>query len=129
MSGLDSYERKLLNGWEEVFKRGQLSFWILLSLRDGPKHMAQVRQWMADITNGAVTVEERSLYRALQRFQVSELVTSTSVASAKGPDRKLYELSAVGDRVLSAFVERDVRLFLQPEVLRLLASEDERAPM
>jgi DNA-binding PadR family transcriptional regulator len=120
VSGLDSYERKLLDGWEEVFKRGQLSFWILLSLREGPKAMADVRSWMTDITDGGVTVEDRSLYRALQRFQETELVTSTAVASSKGPDRKLYELSAVGERVLSAFIERNVRLFLRPEVVSLL---------
>lgn len=120
MSGLDPYERKLLAGWEEVFKRGQLSFWILLSLRDGPKAMVDVRKWMTDITEGGVTVEERSLYRALQRFQETELVTSVAIASSKGPDRKFYSLSQVGERVLSAFIERDVRLFLRPEVVRLL---------
>lgn len=125
MSALDAYERKLLDSWEEVFKRGQLSFWILLALRDGPKHMARVREWIAEITGGAVTVEERSLYRALQRFQDSELVTSTAVASAKGPDRKRYELAPVGDRVLSAFIDRDIRLFLSPEVTRLLGSPAE----
>lgn len=120
MSGLDPYERKLLEGWEEVFKRGQLSFWVLLSLREGPKVMAEVRTWMAEITDGAVTAEERSLYRALQRFQEAELVTNTAVGSSKGPDRKLYELSPVGERVLSAFIERDIRPFLRPEVVRLL---------
>lgn len=120
MNDLDTYERKLLEGWEEVFKRGQLSFWILLALREGPKVMAEVRSWMADITDGGVTVEERSLYRALQRFQETELVTSSAIASSRGPDRKLYELSPVGERVLSSFIERDVRLFLRPRVVRLL---------
>lgn len=126
MSALDAYERRLLEGWEEVFKRGQLSFWVLLALRDGPKHMARVREWIAEITGGAVTVEERSLYRALQRFQDSELVTSTAVPSEKGPDRKRYELAPVGDRVLSAFIDRDIRLFLSPEVTRLLGSPAEQ---
>lgn len=127
MSGLDPYETKLLEGWEEVFKRGQLSFWILLSLRDGPKHMAQVRRWIGDITDGQVTVKERSLYRVLQRFQDTELVTSVAKASANGPDLKVYELSPVGDRVLSAFIERDVMLFLKADVVRLLDLPPERA--
>ena len=122
MNELDPYERKMLEGWEEVFKRGQLTFWVLLALRDGPKHMAEIRGWMTDISEGALTVEERSLYRALQRFHDSELVTSSAVAGSKGPDRKLYTLSPIGERVLSAFIERDVRLFLKPEVARLLES-------
>ena len=120
MNDLDKYEQKLLEGWEDVFKRGQLTFWVLLSLRDGPKHMAGIRRWMGEISNGALTVEERSLYRALQRFHDSELVTSTAVAGDRGPERKLYELSLTGDRVLSAFIDRDVRLFVKPEVARLL---------
>ena len=76
MSNLDPCETKLLEGWEEVFKRGQLSFWTLLSPRDGPGHMAQVRRWSGDIP--------------------------------------------VGDRVLSAFIERDVMSFLKADVVRLL---------
>ncbi|HEY5548340.1 MAG TPA: PadR family transcriptional regulator [Coriobacteriia bacterium] len=122
MSALDAWELKLLEGWEDVFKRGQLTFWVLLALRDGPKHMAEIRQWLTDIGDGALTVEERSLYRALQRFHDSELVKSTSVSGNRGPDRKVYELSPIGERVLVAFIERDIRLFLRPEVTRLLKS-------
>ena len=120
MTGLDTYERKLLDGWEEVFKRGQLTFWVLLSLKDGPKHMAQVRTWIDAITGGAVRVEERSLYRSLQRFHDSELVTSASAASERGPDLKLYSLTRVGEHVLQAFIDRNIRLFLVPEVMQLL---------
>ncbi len=120
MSGLDPYEHKLLNGWEEVFKRGQLTFWVLLALRDGPKHMAEIRTWMSDISGGTLVVEDRSLYRALQRFHDSELVESSSVPGNRGPDRKQYALSPVGERVLSAFIERNVRLFLSPAVARLI---------
>lgn len=120
MTGLDAYERKLLEGWEEVFKRGQLTFWVLLSLKEGPKHMAQVRAWIDDITDGAVGVEERSLYRSLQRFHDSELVISASAASERGPDLKLYSLTAVGEHVLQAFIDRNIRLFLAPGVVRLL---------
>ncbi|MBU2601526.1 MAG: PadR family transcriptional regulator [Actinobacteria bacterium] len=82
--------------------------------------MAAIREWMADISTGALTVEDRSLYRALQRFHDSELVKSTSVAGNRGPDRKLYELNPIGERVLSALIERDIRLLLKPEVVRLL---------
>lgn len=120
MTDLDPYERKLLEGWEDVFKRGQLTFWVLLALKEGPKHMAEIRERINELTEGMVTVEDRSLYRALQRFHDSELLTSTSAEGNRGPDRKVYALSATGNRVLSAFVERDLRLFLKPDVARLL---------
>lgn len=120
MSDLDAYERRLLEGWEEVFKRGQLTLWVLLALLDGDKHMAEIRTWVADVTCGGVTVEERSLYRALQRFRDSEMIDHVSAAGARGPDRKVYRLGPVGRRVLGAFVDRDVRAFTRPEVVRLL---------
>lgn len=120
MSSLDAYERTLLEGWEEVFKRGQLTFWVLLSLREGPKHMAQIREWLAEMTDGMVSAEERSLYRSLQRFYDSELVTASSATGHRGPERKVYALSSSGERVLAAFIDRDIRLFSKPEVLRLL---------
>lgn len=123
MKKLDGYEEKLLSNWEDVFKRGQLTFWVLLSLRQSPKHMkhmADIRTWITTITDGAITVEERSLYRALQRFYDAELVTYDSASGDRGPDRKVYKLSAIGERVLSSFIERNIRLFLNPEVKRLL---------
>ena len=120
MTGLDAYERTLLEGWEEVFKRGQLTFWVLLALREGPKHMAEIREWLSGMTDGMVSAEERSLYRSLQRFYDSELVTASAASGHRGPERKVYALSPSGEKVLSAFIERDIRLFLKPEVVRLL---------
>ncbi len=120
MKKMDEYEEKLLANWEEIFKRGQLTFWVLLSLRQSPKHMAEIRSWITTITNSAITVEERSLYRALQRFYDAELVTYDATSGDKGPDRKVYKLSAIGEGVLSSFIERNIRLFLKPEVKRLL---------
>jgi len=30
---MNEYEQQLLDGWEEVFKKGQLTLWIMLALR------------------------------------------------------------------------------------------------
>ncbi len=68
------YEDKVLAGWEEVYKRGQLTFWTLLSLSEGTKTMDQVKQWLELTTKKTITVEDRSLYRVLQRFHTAELV-------------------------------------------------------
>jgi PadR family transcriptional regulator, regulatory protein PadR len=115
-----AYEAKLLAGWEGVYKRGQLTLWILLALKDGPKHMSAIKDWVSVMTAGVVSAEDRSLYRALQRFYDVELVRYEVGPGNRGPDRKVYELSPIGVRVLRAFVDRNIALFLKPEVKRLV---------
>lgn len=120
MSKLNDYEEKLLKGWEEIFKRGQLTFWVLLSLKQSPKHMAEIRFWITSMTNGTITVEERSLYRALQRYYDAELVTYDTATGTRGPDRKVYKLTKIGKNVLAKFIDRNIKIFLKPEVKQLL---------
>jgi len=121
MSGADrKYEEKVLRGWEEVYKRGQLTLWVLLALHDSSKRMEEVKRWLKDITDNTITAEDRSLYRVLQRFYTAELVTYTSQGSERGPDQKLYTLSPLGKRVLARFIDRNIKLFTEPEVQGLL---------
>jgi PadR family transcriptional regulator, regulatory protein PadR len=120
MNNTKDYEEKLLKGWEEIFKRGQLTFWVLLSLRQSPKYMAEIREWIGQVTDNTITVEERSLYRALQRYYDAELVTYDATEGNRGPDRKVYKLTKIGERVLGAFIDRNIRLFLKPAVKKLL---------
>ncbi len=116
-----AYEDRVLQGWEEIYKRGQLTLWVLLALRDGAKAMGEIRHWLREITDDTVTVEERSLYRVLQRFDKAELVSFTAQSSTKGPDQKLYALTPLGKRILARFIDRNIRLFTKPAVRRLLA--------
>lgn len=117
----EEYEETLLANWEEVYKRGQLTLWVLLALAEGAKNMAETRAWLQRMTNGTITAEERSLYRVLQRFHTAELVDLSTRPGAKGPDQKLYSLSDIGSRVLATFIERNITLFLRPDIQAILA--------
>lgn len=120
--GDDAYEQNLLDNWEEVYKRGQLTLWVLLALSEGAKTMAEARAWLHQKTNGTITAEERSLYRVLQRFHTAELVDLTTRPGAKGPDQKIYALSQTGSRVLAKFIDRNIALFLRPDIQAILAA-------
>ncbi len=117
------YEQNILDNWEEVYKRGQLTLWVLLALAESPKNMAGTRAWLEAITKGTITVEERSLYRVLQRFHTAELVNLKTRPGTKGPDQKIYSLSETGHRVLAKFIDRNIALFLQPNIQALLAKQ------
>ena len=119
MQKLSTYEETLLSGWEDVHKMGQLSLWLMLSLKDGPKHMAEIKAFMNEMTDGALTVDDKSIYRALRRYNETELIQIVAARSNSGPDLKVYSLTAIGERVLEQFLTRNIQIFYKPNVRKL----------
>lgn len=118
---LNDYEKQLLEGWEEVFKKGQLTLWIMLALKDGPKYMVEVKKFINQKTNGRLTADDQSMYRALRRYYDTELVEYRQEPGRGGPDRKIYSLSPIGERVLNEFCKRNILdVFFKPSTKSLL---------
>src|SRR5690554_4842190 len=99
---LNNYEQGLLSGWEDVFKKGQLTIWIMLSLKDGPKHMTEIKKFIEKATKGALTADDQNMYRALRRYNDAELIEYTTQPGDGGPERKIYDITDTGSKVLSA---------------------------
>lgn len=111
----------LVYEWDEVYKKGQLGLWVLLSIFDSKKYAAEIAEYMYDATNGTFEVKEQSLYRALRRFKGMGMVSVSEEDSPNGgPKRKFYELTPTGSAVLAAFVELHVSPLLKPETIKLL---------
>ncbi len=81
-------EETLLAKWEETYKKGLLSFWILLLLRERPSYPFEMRPLIEEISQGSISADDNSLYRALSRFQELGIVSSTTQPSSQGPDRR-----------------------------------------
>ncbi len=121
---LDNYETKLLDGWEDAFKKGQLTLWIMLALKDGPRHMAEIKQFIHDETNGTLTADDKSMYRALRRYHDVEMVDFSQQPGDSGPDLKVYRLTDVGLNVLNHFLRRNIiNVFYKPNIKRLIEKE------
>ncbi len=122
MKELDKYEQKLLQAWEDVHKQGQLTMWIMLALKDGPKYMAEIRQFILNATKHRISADDKSLYRALRRYHDSEMVEfSERPSPGGGPDRKVYALSQVGATVLQNFLKHNVvQVFYNPSNRKLI---------
>lgn len=117
----DSIINTLVADWDEVYKKGQLSLWILLAIYDGKKYAAQINQFMMDATNGSFSVKEQSLYRALRRFSRMGLIHITEERPTRsGPRRKYYEITADGEIVLGRFVDLNIAPLLQSNITKLL---------
>ncbi len=103
------YSEQVVEAWEETYKKGLLTFWILLALHRGPKHVRQIKQYIEKEITTNLTVDEKSLYRSITRFKKMNLITSEDVPSEKGgPALKVYSLAPPGDAALKLFYERNI---------------------
>jgi DNA-binding PadR family transcriptional regulator len=107
---------ELLIKWEESYKKGLLSFWILLLLHERPSYPFEMRPLIEEISQKTISADDNSLYRALNRFQELGIVDSQTQPSSQGPARRYYHLTPTGLRLLTRFVERNIQVFALPQV-------------
>lgn len=119
MARLTKFEETLLAGWESVYKMGQLSLWLMLALKDGAKHMAQIKRFISVHAN-SLTADDKSIYRALRRYHKAGLVAFETAPNASGPNLKVYDLTDTGRHVLDHFLARNVRIFYKPAIRNLI---------
>lgn len=118
---------ELLNGWEEVHKKGQMSLWIFLAIKDQPRYVPQIQEFIRESTHGHFDFDQQSLYRSLRKLEKIGMVTYQEVNSPNGPDRKLYELTSQGREVFQMFVDRNIKIYLQPQIVKLLFTHTSHA--
>lgn len=106
----------LLNKWEETYKKGLLSFWILLLLYERTSYPYEMSAEVAKISQGTISVDDNSIYRALNRFESVGIVKSELQQSATGPQRKYYSLTNTGKTLLTEFIQRNIQVFETPSV-------------
>lgn len=111
---------ELLEAWEGTYKKGQLTLWVFLSLRDGEKYVEEIQLFVAKKSLETITCEEQSLYRLLRKFRELQLVEFTTKPGSGGPERKYYFLTKTGKELLQRFAERNISLFYRPEIQALL---------
>lgn len=117
---LTPFEEKLLAGWESVYKMGQLSLWLMLALKDSPKHMAQIKEFVIHGSGHALTADDKSIYRSLRKFDKTGLISFTVMHNPNGPDLKLYTLTDTGKHVLHQFLARNICIFYEPDIHKLI---------
>ena len=115
---------ELLSAWEETYKKGQLTLWIFLSLKDGKKYVDEIKSFVEEQSNHTMTCESQSLYRNLRKYQHVGVVDFETGEGNKGPERKYYFLTDLGLELLNSFIERNINLFFSEQIKNLIISED-----
>jgi PadR family transcriptional regulator PadR len=110
----------LLEQWEDVYKKGLLSFWLLLLLVQRKAYPYEMKAAIAEMSQNTITVEENSIYRALKRLAQSGIVDSEVIRSETGPSRRYFYLTPLGMDLLAAFINRNIQIFQKPDVVKLI---------
>jgi len=90
-----------------------IEFHVLLALAAEERHGYSILQEVADLTDGDLTIEPGTLYRALHRMlKDGWVVESARRAAADVHDerRKYYRLTPLGRRLATAEADRLARL-------------------
>jgi DNA-binding PadR family transcriptional regulator len=113
-------KNELLESWEATYKKGQLSLWILLALKEGPKYLPEIQDFIREASRDSISCEDQSLYRALRKFTVVEMVQFDLHKGDRGPDKKHYALTDLGTEILDAFTQRNIKPFFTTRLQNLM---------
>lgn len=106
----------LLLQWEEAYKKGLLSFWILLLLHQEEMYAYEMTAVISKMSKETLLVDEKSIYRALKRFEGNNIVQSSARKSNIGPPRRYFSLTSLGKELLIQFCQRNILIFQEPDV-------------
>jgi PadR family transcriptional regulator, regulatory protein PadR len=110
----------LLAQWEETYKKGLLSFWLLLLLAQRKAYPYEIKNAISEMSRNTISADENSIYRSLNRLADSGVVDSETVPSETGPSRRYFFLTSLGYELLSRFITRNILVFEQPDVADLI---------
>ena len=103
MNELSKDELSFLETWEEVYRRGVLTFWVLFILSNKPADAQEVYTRLEELC-GEKFANQHSLYRLFRRLCEAGLLDEVQDEN-RG---KTHELSDSGARLLRAFTLRNI---------------------
>ena len=110
----------LLSQWEGTYKKGLLTFWLLLLLAQRKAYPYEMKNAIIDLSQNTISADENSIYRALNRLAQYGIVESEMRLSETGPNRRYFSLTDDGKELLVRFITRNIQIFQHPVVAELI---------
>lgn len=82
------------------------TFFILLSLAEGPRHGYAIMKGVEELSEGRVTLATGTLYGAIKRLLDTQWIRRVDEKGENLRDRQAYNLTVQGKAVLAAEVRR-----------------------
>lgn len=76
--------------------RGYIDLMVLSLLREQPAYAYGLAQQIGAVAGADYSIKQTTLYSAVKRLELSELVTSYSATSDSGKPRTYYQITAQG---------------------------------
>lgn len=76
--------------------RGYVDLMVLSLLRSGPSYAYELAQRISNISGDEYVIKQTTLYSAVKRLEVSELVSASPGISPSGKPRTYYQLTPAG---------------------------------
>lgn len=114
---------ELLLSWENTYKKGQLTLWIFMALQESRKYVDEIKTFIEEKSDRTISCEEQSLYRALRKYVHIDVLNYELKEGNRGPDRKYYYLTSLGQELFTQFVNRNIKLFFSTEIKNILKLE------
>ena len=116
----EHYIDNLLTQWEENYKKGLLSFWLLLLLAQRKAYPYEIKAAIEQLSQNTISADDNSIYRALNRLAETGVVNSEVLPSETGPSRRYFFLTDLGRDLLTRFITRNILVFEHPQVAELI---------
>ena len=116
----DKKLNELLLSWENTYKKGQLTLWIFMALQESKKYVDEIKTFILEKSGGTIRCEEQSLYRALRKYEHIHVLAYDLRQGNKGPERKFFYLTDLGEALFNQFVSRNIKLFYSEEIKHIL---------
>ena len=91
-----------------------------MALQESRKYVDEIKSFIEEKSNGTISCEEQSLYRSLRKFEHIDVVAYELQEGNKGPDRKYYYMTELGQKLFTRFVDRNIKLFHSTEIKNIL---------
>jgi PadR family transcriptional regulator PadR len=85
--------------------RGTLDMLVLKAVARGPRHGYSIAEWIQQMSEDVLKVEEGALYPALHRLELRGLLSAEWGTSENNRRAKYYRLTAAGRKGLAAEAE------------------------
>ena len=116
----DEKLNELLLSWESTEKKGQLTLWIFMARQESKKYVDEIKNFIEKKSDGTISCEEQSLYRALRKYEHIDVLTYDLKEGNKGPDRKYYYMTNLGQELFNQFVNRNIKPIFSTEIKNIL---------
>ena len=104
----DNNTERFLRAWIREYKKGFLTYFILLLLKGNPMYGLEIADELKNTSDRSVRLHGSNIYQILKKLKLYGMVSSKMRDSSKGPARKYYYIEQKGIDLLEVFTRKYV---------------------